>query len=579
MKHSLKKIKLFAIKILCSIDRTYSRLEIWLDRKAKKRFRKDSKLRKISRKSISIDIEKLSILQQHKNALDATALVSETDSSGKIIYANDKFLEISGYNELELLGKDHRIINSSYHSRDFFIDLWKTISKSKIWRGDIRNKKKDGSFYWVDSTIIPMLSLDGKIVKYVSIRFDITQKKVQEQQLKELGEAKSKFLAVMSHEIRTPLGAVIGLSELLASTKLTYEQRDYLNDIGKSADLLMNILNDILDLAKLDSGKLELNIESNPIKDVFDSCVIIFKEKAIEKKIILSLEIEKSCPEHLQIDALRIKQIVMNLLSNSIKFTKNGFINISVEYCYQKNSLLFRVKDSGIGMTEQQLMKAFNEFEQADTSTTKKFGGTGLGLPICEKLVHFMNGSIEANSKKNEGTNITISIPAKISIRKSSQLADQKRLVLDNLDTNTRILLAEDYLLNQKVFSRIISHFGLSTKIVGNGLNAVKEAELSKFDIIFLDIQMPIMDGFDACRKIREIEQQNKKQIWIVAISANAFRDDIEKYKKIGFDDFVPKPFNKKLILNAFSNYLGKASFKFDPAKGQKSTNKTIYHS
>ena len=507
------------------------------------------------------NIEKLSILEQHKNALDATALVSETDATGKIIYANQKFLEISGFTQSELIGQDHRIVNSSYHSKKFFMQLWKEISQSQIWRGDIRNKRKDGSYYWVDSTIVPIVNLEGKIIKFVSIRFDITQKKEQEQQLKELGEAKSKFLAVMSHEIRTPLGAVIGLSELLASTSLSPEQRDYLNDIGKSADLLMNILNDILDLAKLDSGKLELDREPTSVKDLFEACTVLFKEKAIEKKIILSLEIDVHCHSLIELDALRLKQILMNLLSNSIKFTQSGFIKVCANYCHQKNAVIFSVKDSGIGMTKQQIARAFNEFEQADTSTTKKYGGTGLGLPICKKLVHFMDGHIDVQSRKDEGTTISISIPAKLACVPPKESNNLEKKTLKNLKPELKILLAEDYPLNQKVFDRVIKYFGFSTVIVEDGLSAVKSIKAAPYDIIFLDIQMPNMDGFEACKKIRELESQLDHKFWIVAITANAFRDDIEKYKRNGFDDFVPKPFNKKLILNALDNYITRSSF------------------
>lgn len=513
-------------------------------------------------KKMAVDIEKLSILEQHKNALDATALVSETDAKGRIIYANKKFLEISGYCEAEILGNDHRIINSSYHPKEFFAGLWKNISKSKIWRGDIRNKRKDGSFYWVDSTIVPIVNLEGKIIKYVSIRFDITQKKEQEHQLKELGEAKSKFLAVMSHEIRTPLGAVIGLSELLALTKLNTEQREYLNDIGKSADLLMNILNDILDLAKLNSGKLEINAEPTLVKDLFNNCLHVFKEKAIENKVNLSLELHKSCPDILSLDSLRLKQIIMNLLSNSIKFTKVGFIKIIVEYCHSQKTLNFCVKDSGIGMTQDQIASAFSEFEQADSGTTKKYGGTGLGLPICERLVRCMNGTIKTKSKQNHGTDIPISIPSLIENSHINTSQDHKALDLEFLNRDIKILMAEDHALNQKVFSKVIKRLGFSSKIVENGLYAVKEANSLPYDIIFLDIQMPIMDGCEACIKIREIEKQTNRPIWLVAITANAFRDDVERYKEIGFDDFVPKPFNRQLIKNAFNNYLTKSKFK-----------------
>ena len=505
--------------------------------------------------------QKTAILNLQKQALDETALVSETDARGRITYANKKFAELTGYSVEELLGSDHRIVNSGHHPKEFFADLWKTIAQGHAWRGEVKNRKKDGSYYWVDSSIVPFKDLAGKIQKYISIRFDITEKKQQEQKLKELTEAKSKFLAIMSHEIRTPLGAVLGLAELLAATKLNADQQEYVDNIGHSADMLLNILNDILDFSKLDSGKVVFNREPCDVREIGTSAVNIFKEKSVEKKIVLNLKIDAGLPLFLELDALRIKQVLINLISNSIKFTDQGRIDVGLAYHADTARLAIEVSDTGIGMTESQLERVFKEFEQAEDDTTKKYGGTGLGLPICQKIVWAMGGDLKVSSKKGIGTTFTLEIPTQV-ISTSRPLPSRSETSLPSqIDSNLKILFADDNELNQTIFVKMLADQGLVVKTVENGLQAVLEAEANDFDLICLDIQMPKMDGTEACQRIKALEKYRDSTVWILALTANTFEEDVKKYEAVGFDDYLAKPFTRKSLYKAFGNYTSKKGY------------------
>ena len=503
---------------------------------------------------------KTAALRSQKEALDEAALVSETDSRGRIIYANEKFSSIAGYSVEELIGSDHRIVNSGFHSKEFFQNLWKTIKSGQIWRGEVQNKKKDGTSYWVDSSIIPYKDPTGKIVRFVSIRFDITEKKRQEQKLKELTEAKSKFLAVMSHEIRTPLGAVIGLNDVLAATELNKNQNRIVKNIDESANVLLNIINDILDLSKLESGKMDVVKEPIIIRELAEGMLQMFSEKALDKKIIFQVETDSMVPECLELDSVRLKQIIMNLVSNAIKFTNSGSVKLklSCEENSDKLWLLGKVQDTGIGMTESQLKIAFNEFEQADGSTTKKYGGTGLGLPICKRILEIMGGGIHVESVMGKGTTFSFKLPTMLSSKKSLQIPSQdedfaiKELSLKNI----KILMAEDYSLNQEIFKSMMKNMDFSVTVVNNGKEAVEKFEAEAFDLVFLDIQMPVMDGMDACKGIQSLMEKNKNSsTWVVALTANAFKEDVDRYFSIGFNDHVSKPFNRKTIREALLRF------------------------
>ncbi|MBF0262481.1 MAG: PAS domain S-box protein, partial [Magnetococcales bacterium] len=344
-----------------------------------------------------------------KRALDEHAIVSATDLQGKIIQANDKFVEISGYSQEELLGKNHHMVKSDEHTPDFYRNLWGTITKGQVWHGEMKNRAKDGSYYWVWATIVPFLDGQGQPFRYMSIRTDVTPMKALEgyllaarTQAEAAARAQSEFLANMSHEIRTPMNAIIGLSHLCLRTPLNAKQSDYLTKIHGSASALLRILNDILDYSKIEAGRLEMESIEFTLEQVFNDLVPSESSRAHEKGLAFLVESSPEVPPVLIGDPLRLGQILLNLVNNAIKFTVSGEIAIITEVVERgdvETRLRFTVRDTGVGMTPEQLEGLFEAFTQADASVPRRYGGTGLGLTICKRLTGMMGGSIRAESR------------------------------------------------------------------------------------------------------------------------------------------------------------------------------------
>ena len=339
-------------------------------------------------------------LKDLEAALDQHCIVARTDEWGFITYANDKFCSISKHSREELVGRDHRIVNSGYHPKEFFADLWRTIQAGLVWKGEVRNKAKDGSFYWMDATIVPFCGADGKIREYIAIRSDVTERKRVEEDLRHAKEAaeaasqaKSEFLANMSHEIRTPLNGVIGMTDLALETQLTSEQREYLDTVKTSADSLLTVINDILDFSKIEAGKIDLEAIDFDLRDCLESTLKALSVRADEKGLELLCEVAPEVPETVRGDSTRLRQVVTNLVGNAIKFTNEGEVALKVQLEARDGKdriLRFTVADTGIGIAEEKRDLIFDPFSQADTSTTGKYGGTGLGLTISARLVGMM---------------------------------------------------------------------------------------------------------------------------------------------------------------------------------------------
>lgn len=499
-----------------------------------------------------------SIISQ-KMALDSAAIVAETDLRGKITYVNDKFLEISKYSRKELMGNDHRILNSSFHPKEFFKDLWDTIKSGKVWKQEVKNKAKDGSFYWVDTTIFPFKDEVGNLQKYVAIRFDITDKKRTLEELeiatidaKKAAQSKSSFLANMSHEIRTPLNGVISFTGLLADQKLNKDSYEYVEHIKGCSESLLMIINDILDFSKIEAGKLLVEKIPFNLKRSIENATFVFSAIVSNKGIGLDFQIGEDVPVGILGDPLRVGQVLLNLLSNSVKFTDKGFITVSVDINKKIDDenfeLIFKVTDTGIGMSQSVLNGLFQSFQQADETTTRKYGGTGLGLAISFKLVDLMGGKIWVESKEGEGTCFTFTIPTQM----ANYVEEKNVNLVENIkyenDINLNILVAEDNKINQKLILGILKKFGFQTvMIVENGKEVIEALtdKKNKYDIIFMDVQMPVMDGHEATFIIRE---RIDKEIIIIGLSANVFAEDKIKAKEIGMNDYLEKPINVKKL-------------------------------
>ena len=505
--------------------------------------------------------EALRELSEQKLALDAHAIVAITDVKGTITYVNDKYVEISGYTRDELIGQNHRILNSGLFPLEFWKEMYNTIGNGNVWNAEIRNTAKDGHYYWVDTTIVPFLGANGKPQSYIAIRADITDKVrvnselVLAKEQAEVGaQAKAEFLASMSHEIRTPMNGVLGMLGLLLKSKMDDSQRHQAKIAQASAQSLLTLINDILDFSKIEAGKIELeNIEFNLRNELGDFAEAI-SFKAQEKGVELILDVKDVERTIVVADPGRLRQILTNLVGNAIKFTSVGevVITVSLDVINEKSAKLHvSVKDSGIGIPKDKIEALFDSFSQVDSSTTRKYGGTGLGLSIAKQLSELMGGSIYVESEEGVGSTFNFSIDV--------GLSEHSSLVMPRVDvTGKNILIVDDNEVNLEIVREQLLYWGMKVAEASSAADATKllKAQIDKkvippFDIALLDMHMPEVNGEELGKEIRLIKECDSMKM--VMMTSLGSRSEAKVYAELGFNGFFSKPTTTKDLFNALN--------------------------
>jgi|GEM_PF-2426485 len=642
-------------------------------------------------------------MQQREEAVDQHTIVSMTDLEGRITYANDLFVEISGYSRTELYGQNHRLINSGYHSTTFFTQMWDKISRGEIWQGEIKNINKEGQAYWVSATLVPLLDASNQPEGYISIRTDITRQKQleenlsqqnqeltkltsdlseqthllseileaiplpiylkdckglyqqlnrafedyfgvrredylnknvfdlleeetawlhhsQDQQLfREQGhqsyqarnqrsdgrfsdavykkaallsaqgetrglvgvifdvterqeweaglvearklaeaanQAKSQFLANMSHEIRTPMNGILGMLDLVLATPLESEQKEHLDLARLSAEHLLEIINHLLDISKIEAGKLDLQPSVFDLQELLGQTLRSLANRAKVKGLQLVYDPDPNLPAYVYADPSRLRQMLINLLGNAIKFTQAGEVKLLVcclDCQTSKAQVKLTVMDTGMGMSEEALKRVFEPFEQVESEHNRQFEGTGLGLAIVKQLAEMMGGCVEATSQLDVGSTFTLNLPLPLAQRPESepgQLIDLRRF---------RVLLVDDHDVNRRVVATLLGQLGMQPELAVSGQEALFKLRLAAsenqaYDLVLLDAQMPGLDGFQVAERMHQDAQLQPTRIVILTSSPEA--GDAQKCRDKGLSGYLTKPVLKTELQATLSQAL-----------------------
>jgi PAS domain S-box-containing protein len=507
-----------------------------------------------------------------KNSISIIILL---DKSDRVAYCSDSFVQTSNYNSVgEVSGMPVLEVIGAFGDTDWIAEIGKQI-ESAHETDSTQTAEADLDFAGTSESrkysvaITPMVSDEGKDVGMLLIFTDVTEIETAREKAEQASRAKGEFLSNMSHEMRTPMNAIIGMTQI-GSSAVTIERKDYaFMRIDEASKHLLTVINDLLDMSKIEANKLELSSENFSLHKLIDRIMGVFFVRIGEKNLNLTTDIDSSLPDVLYGDDNRLAQVFTNLLSNAVKFTpEGGTIAVSlklVDEDEEEITLCGTVKDSGIGLTEEQQGRLFRSFEQAESGTSRSYGGTGLGLAITKRIVELMGGSIGVTSEYGNGSEFAFTVRLKMSQAQEPECdADDDAgaagagAVLEDNFTGKTILLAEDVEINREIVTVMLENSGLTIDTAVNGEEAVRMyiGDPDRYNLIFMDVQMPVLDGIDATRAIRDSGKTNAKDIPIIAMTANVFKDDIATYIAAGMDDHIGKPLDFDKVNGLLRKYL-----------------------
>jgi PAS domain S-box-containing protein len=476
---------------------------------------------------------------------DGSDIIFIVDFEGNILYHNASVHETLGYRAKSLIGKnffDYILPTTLHKFKQNFKQTQRRLYTEKI---EFQFLCKDKSFRFLEFNAINLKNKEGLPGLILDCR-DITQRKEDAVELVRLQKAKEQFLANMSHEIRTPINGIAGIAGLLSTNQNPEERETYLSAIRHSSENLKVIINDILDVAAIESGKLKFEKIAFNLKDLLPSLISTFTFQAREKRISMHYTIDETLNKILLGDPVRLNQILINLISNAVKFTHTGSIHINCVLEKEHKGIThvrISVKDTGVGIPKEKLDTIFESFSQADETVTRRYGGTGLGLTIARQLVEMQKGRIEVESQELVGSVFTIHIPYASGTAAVSKIpAQQKAHTHNSITHNVRVLLVEDNDINRLYAKSILQTWKCQTDIAENGLVAIEKLKNNIYDVILMDVQMPVMDGYEATKTIRMMSSPASLTP-IVALTANATKIDVERCLAAGMNDYLSKPF------------------------------------
>ena len=521
-----------------------------------------NELKQLVEEKVEIAQKQLKVQEQAYDnlyaAIEKSNSVIEFNPNGVVINVNDNFLDIFGYRKSEVIGKKNTIFldeEDTFNNKNF----WDKLRKGKSQSGKFKRLTKEGKTIWIQASYSPVLDFNGNLVKITKIAQDITFEIESQQNLKlakqladDLSAQKDTFIANMSHELRTPLNAIVGFSDLLYKDELDKKKLKYLSAIKSASDSLLFLVNDILDLSKIESGIIQFDKNSFSLKSVIEQVFSVLSLKAEQKKIEFKYSINTSVPKYIITDKNRLIQVLNNLLNNAIKFTDKGkvYLEVSSKKKASKVELVFSIKDTGIGIKADKLDAIFNRFTQAESSTTRIYGGTGLGLNISKLIVKRQGGDIGVRSTFNIGSEFWFTLPVE-EVQDLDEVLEIDESTVETL--HATILVCEDNELNRILLYSIFKETNFKVQFAENGLQGIELVKKNTFDLILMDLQMPHLDGYETTKIIRN---ELKLKMPIIALTAHSLIKEKKICLDIGMSDYLSKPFRRTELLTKMANLL-----------------------